>query len=72
LNLPDQTVGDLKRTTIGALRRRTVLAGLLKMSHALFGEGHELSQPLFIVEKSMNANMVHYDAVMTLDGGLEP
>jgi hypothetical protein len=72
VELPDQTVGHLKRTTIGALRQRTLLAALLTMSPALFGEGLELSQPLFIIEKSTNANVVHYDAVITPDGGLDP
>jgi hypothetical protein len=43
------------------------------MSRAyLFGAGVELSQPLFIIEKSTNANVVHYDAVITPDGGLDP
>jgi hypothetical protein len=38
----------------------------------LLGAGVELSQPLFIIEKSTNANVVHYDAVIIPDGGLNP
>ena len=30
------------------------------------------SQPLFIIERSKNANVVHYDAWLTADGKLDP
>jgi hypothetical protein len=30
------------------------------------------SQPLFIIERSKNANVVHYDARLTADGKLDP
>ena len=71
--MPKQTVGQPKRITNGALHQLAVLAALLSMSGAyLFGAGIELSQPLFIIEKSTNANVVHYDAVLTPDGGLDP
>jgi uncharacterized protein DUF4833 len=71
--LPKQTVGQPKRPTNGLLHRLAVRAALLSMSPAyLFGAGIDLSQPLFIIEKSTNANVVHYDAVLTPDGGLDP
>ena len=30
------------------------------------------TQPLFIIERSKNANVVHYDARLTADGKLDP
>jgi hypothetical protein len=73
VELPKQTVGQPKRITNGALHQLAVVATLLTLSRAyLFGEGIELSQPLFIIEKSTNANVVHYDALLTPDGGLDP
>jgi hypothetical protein len=30
------------------------------------------TQPLFIIERSKNANVVHYDALLTADGKLDP
>jgi hypothetical protein len=30
------------------------------------------TQPLFIIERSKNANVVHYDAQLTADGNLDP
>jgi uncharacterized protein DUF4833 len=72
LNLPNQTVGQPKRIPNGALHQLVVLATLMSMSRAyLFGAGVELSQPLFIIEKSTNANVVHYDALLTPEGGLD-
>jgi hypothetical protein len=72
VELPKQTVSQPKRITNGALHQLAVLAALLSMSRAyLFGAGIELSQPLFIIEKSTNANVVHYDAVITPDDGLD-
>ena len=32
----------------------------------------ELDQPLFVIERSINANVVHYDARLTPDGRLDP
>ena len=73
VELPKQTVGQPERITNGALHQLAVLAALLSLRQAyLFGAGIELSQPLFIIEKSTNANVVHYDAVLTPDGGLDP
>jgi hypothetical protein len=73
VELRKQTVGRLKRRTNGALQQLAVLGALLSMSRAyLFSTGIELSQPLFIIEKSTNANVVHYDAVITPNGGLDP
>jgi Domain of unknown function (DUF4833) len=73
VELRKQTVGRLKRRTNGALQQLAVLGALLSMSRAyLFSTGIELSQPLFIIEKSTNANVVHYDAVLTPAGGLDP
>jgi hypothetical protein len=66
-------VGRPQRIVNVALHQLAVLAVLLSMTGAhLFGAGVELSQPLFIIEKSTNANVVHYDAVITPDGGLDP
>ena len=71
--MPKQTVGHLKQVTYGALRQRAALAALLSVSWGyLFGAGVESSQPLFIIEKSTNANVVHYDAIITPDGGFDP
>jgi Domain of unknown function (DUF4833) len=71
--LPKRTVGHPKRITDGALHELAVLAALLSISPPyVFGAGVELSQSLFIIEKSTNANVVHYDAVITADGGLDP
>ena len=70
--MPKQTVGQPKRLANGAFHQLAVLAALLSMSRAdLVGAGIELSQPLFIIEKSTNANVVHYDAVITPDGDLD-
>ncbi|MGZ6240418.1 MAG: DUF4833 domain-containing protein [Syntrophales bacterium] len=33
---------------------------------------HKKTQPLFIIERSTNANVVHYDARLTADGKLDP
>jgi hypothetical protein len=30
------------------------------------------TQPLFIIERSKNANVVHYDAQLTADGEIDP
>jgi hypothetical protein len=71
--LRKQTAGQPERRTNDALHQLAVLAALLSMSRAcLFGVGIEHSQPLFIIEKSTNANVVHYDAVLIPDGGLDP
>jgi hypothetical protein len=52
---------------------RIVLAALVSMVPAyLFGGGVEFSQPLFVIEKSTNANVVHYDARIMPDGELDP
>jgi hypothetical protein len=52
---------------------RTVLAALVSMVPAyVFGGGVEFSQPLFVIEKSTNANVVHYDARIMPDGELDP
>jgi hypothetical protein len=70
--LPKQTVGQPKLLTNGAFHQLAVLAALLSMSRAdLVGAGSELSQPLFIIQKSTNANVVHYYAVITPDGDLD-
>ena len=44
---------------------------------ALLGAGgvastRETYVPLFVIERSMNKNVVHYDAVVTPDGRLNP
>jgi Domain of unknown function (DUF4833) len=73
VELPKRTAGHRNRIADGPLHQLAVLAALLWMSRAyLLGAGVELSQPLFIIEKSTNANAVHYDAVITPDGGLNP
>jgi len=36
------------------------------------GRAHASTQPLFIIERSKNANTVHYDARLTADGELDP
>jgi hypothetical protein len=71
--LPSQMVGRPQRIVNVALHQLAVLAVLLSMTGAyLFGAGVELSQPLFIIEKNTNANVVHYDAAITPDGDLDP
>jgi Domain of unknown function (DUF4833) len=73
VKLPKRTTGHPQRITNSALHHLAVLAALFSMTQAyLLGAGVELSQPLFIVEKSTNANVVHYDAVITPNGGLDP
>lgn len=71
--MPKRTTGHPRRITNGALHHLAVLAALFSMTRAyLLGAGVELSEPLFIIEKSTNANVVHYDAVITPNGGLDP
>ena len=40
-------------------------------SHAATGRAPASTQPLFIIERSKNANTVHYDARLTADGELD-
>jgi hypothetical protein len=71
--LTGQTVGHTGRVKNGALHQFAVLAAVLSMNPAhLLGARVELAQQLFVIEKSTNANVVHYDAVFTPDGGLDP
>jgi hypothetical protein len=41
-------------------------------SQAAPGRAQASTQPLFIIERSTNANTVHYDARLTADGELDP
>jgi len=46
----------------------------VRRSHAAgrAGRGPGKTRPLFIIERSKNANVVHYDARLTADGKLDP
>lgn len=41
-------------------------------SQVASGDGGTRTYPLFIIERSKNANTVHYDAQLTADGRLDP
>lgn len=44
---------------------------LLAAAAALWGGGKTTRQPLFVIERSTNANVVHYDAHLTNSGELD-
>jgi hypothetical protein len=44
----------------------------IAQSQAAPGDAQAITQPLFIIERSKNANTVHYDARLTADGELDP
>ena len=52
--------------------RQKLIAFILLMSANLFAVENHSREPLFVIERSTNANVVHYDAKITEDGGLDP
>jgi hypothetical protein len=50
---------------------RSVLAGMLLTLAATSAEA-QTTKPLFVIERSINKNVVHYDAQLTKDGKLNP
>ena len=45
---------------------------LLAAAAALGGTGTEMRQPLFVIERNTNANVVHYDANLAPNGDIDP
>lgn len=56
--------------SIGRWLRLICLSGLGSLN--LFAQGHDTYLPLFTIERSLNANVVHYDAKIAADGRLDP
>jgi hypothetical protein len=54
-----------------SVSRRVVIAAPLAFMVARNAWAASATQPLFVIERSKNANQVHYDAVVTSEGGLD-
>jgi Domain of unknown function (DUF4833) len=54
------------------ISRRVVMAAPLALFVARDAWAASAAQSLFFVERSKNANEVHYDAMVTSEGGLDP
>ena len=59
-------------TSIGFTGPTALATLVLIVPVYLFGGGVDFSQLLFVIEKSTNANVVHYDARIMPDGELDP
>ena len=46
--------------------------GLWLVAGSVLAGGKEIGQPLFVIERSLNANSVHYDANLMPNGELDP
>lgn len=57
--------------TTSRFRRILVLVAALSLAK-LGAAGPDVYKPLFVIERSLNANVVHYDAKLTPDGRLDP
>ena len=51
---------------------RTARVAVLFISWQLVGAAVDITQPLFVIERNTNANVVHYDANLTAGGDLDP
>jgi hypothetical protein len=54
-----------------SVSRRAVLTAPFALLVARVAWASPVPQPLFVIERSKNANQLHYDAMVTSDGGLD-